>query len=33
MISAIDHIVFGVADPDAAAEQLAEGLGVAFTAS
>jgi catechol 2,3-dioxygenase-like lactoylglutathione lyase family enzyme len=32
MISAIDHIVIGVADPDAAAEQLTEQLGVAFTA-
>jgi len=31
MISAIDHIVIGVADPDAAAEELTELLGVAFT--
>jgi catechol 2,3-dioxygenase-like lactoylglutathione lyase family enzyme len=32
MISAIDHIVIGVSDPDAAAEELTDALGLAFTA-
>ncbi|HYM53355.1 MAG TPA: VOC family protein [Candidatus Dormibacteraeota bacterium] len=32
MISAIDHIAIGVPDPDAAAAQLADQLGIAFTA-
>lgn len=32
MISAIDHIVVGVPDPDAAAAQLTDQLGIAFTA-
>jgi catechol 2,3-dioxygenase-like lactoylglutathione lyase family enzyme len=32
MASGIDHIVIAVSDPDAAAAQLAEALGLAFTA-
>jgi catechol 2,3-dioxygenase-like lactoylglutathione lyase family enzyme len=32
MISAIDHVVIGVADPDAAAAELTEQLGLAFNA-
>lgn len=32
MISAIDHIVIGVPDPDAAAAELTDQLGIAFTA-
>jgi catechol 2,3-dioxygenase-like lactoylglutathione lyase family enzyme len=32
MISAIDHIVVAVSDPDAAAAQLTDQLGIAFTA-